>query len=110
MRIIPTPGLSTKIAAGLDIAATLTVAQIGHSFNFAATHPAILITTGAMTFSLFKWKDEITAIIVGSLGPIQNKNSYSYIKRKRTKAIRKSLDVKNLKKRGRMLVEQQTVN
>ena len=103
MRIIPTPGLSTKIAAGLDIAATLTVAQIGHSFNFAATHPAILITTGVMTYSLFKWKDEITSTIIDGLGPIQNKNSYSFTNRKRTRAIRKNLGVKGLKKHGRML-------
>lgn len=103
MRIIPTPGLSTKIAAGLDIAATLTVAQIGHSFNFAATHPAILVTTGVMTFSLFKWKDEIASAFIYSLGPIQNKNSYSYIKRKRTKAIRKRLDIKGMKKSSRVI-------
>ena len=98
MRIIPTPGLSTKIAAGLDIAATLTVAQIGHSFNFAATHPAILITTGVMTYSLFKWKDEITSTIIDGLGPIQNKNNYSFTNRKRTRAIKKGLNVKNLNK------------
>lgn len=106
MRIIPTPGLSTKIAAGLDIATTLAVEQIGYTFKLSATHPAMLITTGAVTFVLFKWKDEITSIIIGGLGPIQNKNSYSFTKRRRTRAIRKKLDVKSLKKRGRMFVEQ----
>jgi len=103
MRIIPTPGLSTKIAAGLDIAATLTVAQIGHSFNFAATHPAILVTTGVMTYSLFKWKNEIASAFVCGLWPIQNKNSYSYTGRKRTKAIRKKLDINGLKKSSRVI-------
>ncbi len=110
MRIIPTPGLSTKIAAGLDIASTLAIEQIGFSFKLPAFHPAILLTTGALTFALFRWKEEITTVIVGGLGPIQNKNSYSFTKRKRTKAIRKKLDMKGLRKCGRMLVEQQTVN
>jgi len=78
MRIIPTPSLSTKVAAGIDIAATLAIEHVGYTFSLPFWHPAIVGTVAGVTFALFKWKDEITDVFVGSLQPIQNKNHYSF--------------------------------
>ena len=78
MRILHTPSLSTKIATGLDIAATLAVEQIGTTFKLPFYHPVILGVVGGLTFVLFAWKDEITQGVLMLAGPIQNKNAYSY--------------------------------
>lgn len=116
MRIIPTPGLSTKIAAGLDIATTLAVEQLGYSFRMSATHPVIMLTTGVVTFVLFVWKDDITSKIVEGLGPIQNKNRYSF-KRKgpatyynQAKYRFAANRTRRQNKRVMLMVEPQTVN
>ena len=115
MRIVPTPKLSTKVAAGLDIAATLAIEQIGFTFRMPAWHPAMLVTVGALTYVLFKWKDEITSAMIGSLGPLQNKNSYSF--RKNYPAVLLNAAAQR-RSRARprkhtepvLLVEQQSVN
>ncbi len=80
MRIVQTPGLSTKIAAGLDIAASLAVEQLGITMKLPFYHPVILGVVGGLTFALFAWKDEITCAVLKVAGPIQNKNTYSYRK------------------------------
>lgn len=78
MRIVPTPGLSTKIAAGIDIVASLAVEQLGITMKIPFYHPVILGVVGGMTFALFAWKDEITGAVLKVAGPLQNKNTYSY--------------------------------
>jgi len=78
MKIISTPSLSNKVATGLDIAATLAIEQMGVTFHMSAWHPVILSTVVGLTYVLFRWKDEITCAMIDTLGPFQNKNSYSF--------------------------------
>jgi hypothetical protein len=78
MKIVPTPSLSNKVATGIDIAATLAVEQMGVTLHMSAWHPVILGTVVGLTWVLFKWKDEITCAMIDTLGPFQNKNSYSF--------------------------------
>lgn len=59
MYVYTTPRLTTKIAAGLDIAASLAVEQLGITLKLPFYHPIILGTVGVLTYVLFKWKDEI---------------------------------------------------
>jgi len=80
MRIVPTKSNTNKIAAGLDIAATLLVEHIGYTYHLPFYHPVILATVVALTYALFKWKYEITRAFLDLLGPIQNKNRYNYSK------------------------------
>jgi hypothetical protein len=78
MRIAPSPGLSNKVATGIDIAATLAVEQVGVTLHISAWHPMIFGTVVGLTWVLFKYKDEITDVFIDTLQPIQNKNHYSF--------------------------------
>jgi len=78
MSIVPTPRLSTKIATGLDIAATLAVEHIGTTFQLPVYHPIILGVVSGLTFALFAWKDQITGAVFKVAQPFQNKNTYNY--------------------------------
>ena len=78
MRIINTPGFTNKVAATLDIIATLFIEYLGTTYKMPFYHPIILITVAGMTYGLFKWKKEITIFCLGALDPVQNKNWYSY--------------------------------
>lgn len=93
MRIVPTPRLSTKIAASLDIAATLAVEHIGSTFKLPFYHPIILGVVGGLTFALFAWKDEITGAVFKIAEPFQNKNSYSFRKNELNELMKKVSDV-----------------
>ncbi|MEM5814308.1 MAG: hypothetical protein QXD77_00635 [Candidatus Aenigmatarchaeota archaeon] len=78
MKIVPTPSLSNKVATGLDIVATLAIEQMGVTLHMPAWHPVVLSTVVGLTYALFRWKDEITCAMIDTLGPFQNKNSYSF--------------------------------
>jgi len=80
VRIVPTKSNADKIVAALDIAITLFIEHIGYTYQLPFYHPVILVTVVILTYALFKWKYEITRALLGLLGPIQNKNRYSYSK------------------------------
>lgn len=60
---IPNPRLSTKVATGLDVLGTLAVTQFSFLFNLPFWHPAIFSSAVGMTYALFRWKEEITAVL-----------------------------------------------
>ena len=63
MRFI-SPSLSTKIAASIDIAATLLIEHIGSVYRLPFYHPAIVGAVFGLTYVLFKWKDEIAHSVI----------------------------------------------
>ena len=89
MRPIITTRLSTKVATGLDIAATLAVEHIGTTFKLPFYHPIILGVVGGLTFALFKWKDEITHCVMTGVYELKHglKSSGKELGRNVTKTV-----------------------
>ena len=56
--------LSIKIAAALDVIGTLAIEHVGYTYKLPVWHPAIIATVLGMTYALFKWKDEISHMVV----------------------------------------------
>ncbi len=63
-RIIPTPGLSIKIAVALDIVGTLIIEQLGFLLSIPFYHPIILAAALVLAYVLFRWRDEIAVSLI----------------------------------------------
>ncbi len=62
---------SVKVAAGMDIAATLAIEHMGSVFRLPFYHPFILAPVLVLTYALFRWKDEVTkGVILGYRGVV----------------------------------------
>ncbi len=71
-RLIPTPGLSIKIAVALDIIGTLIIEQMGFLLNIPFYHPIILAAALVLAYALFRWRDEIAVSMIEFTHPFSD--------------------------------------
>lgn len=71
-RIIPTPGLSIKIAVALDIVGTLIIEQLGFALSIPFYHPIILAAALVLAYGLFRWRDEIAVGLIELTHPFSD--------------------------------------
>ncbi len=71
-RIIPTPGLSIKIAVVLDIIGTLIIEQMGFALSIPFYHPIILAAALVLAYVLFRWRDEIAVGMIELTHPFSD--------------------------------------
>src|SRR3990172_11095140 len=80
--------LSTKIATGLDVLGTLFVEHLGTTYRLPFYHPAIIGTVIVFTYGLFKWKEQVSFVVVSTY--------HKFIKKNITRAVslRDSIKIK----------------
>lgn len=71
-RLVPTPGLSIKIAVALDILGTLIIEQMGFLLNIPFYHPIILLAALVLAYVLFRWRDEIAVGMIEFTHPFSD--------------------------------------
>jgi len=70
--------ISTKIATGLDVLGTLLFEQIGSTYKIPPYNPIILSSVIIMTYGLFRFKEEVTEIVITSSSVIKKGVSLTF--------------------------------
>ncbi|HLC51518.1 MAG TPA: hypothetical protein VJH90_04070 [archaeon] len=66
-RQILTQSMSNKIAASIDIAATLLIEHFGTTYKLPFYHPYVVVPVLGITYALFKWKHPISEFVLESV-------------------------------------------